>query len=136
VRDVFGENQHVADCWLMSLIKRCAAAVYAMSKYDCKQAMNLIDTLPNKVQGGAWALGLFGRCFYESAEYEIVSHPSDLFPYLTSTADNLGGVSTSPGTHSSTSEVSNLAACATWNGIRLSSGTWTIEPNYPAFPKT
>jgi hypothetical protein len=77
-RDVFGENQHVADCWLMCLIKRCAAAVYAMSKYDCKQAMNLIDTLPSKVQGGAWALGLFGRCFYESAEYEIVSSTPDL----------------------------------------------------------
>lgn len=69
-------QQRVADSWLMCLVRRCAAAHFELSRYNCKKAMHLMDTLPNKVQGGSWALCFYGRCFYELAEYEVVSRCS------------------------------------------------------------
>ena len=71
--NVLALQQQIADSWLMCLVRRCAAAYFELSRYSCKKAMNLVDTLPSKVQGGSWALCLFGRCFYELAEYEVVS---------------------------------------------------------------
>jgi len=71
--NVLAIQQQIADSWLMCLVRRCAAAYFELSRYSCKKAMNLVDTLPSKVQGGSWALCLFGRCFYELAEYEVVS---------------------------------------------------------------
>jgi hypothetical protein len=129
--DVLAIQQQIADSWLMCLVRRCAAAYFELSQYSCKKAMNLIDTLPGKVQGGSWSLCVFGRCFYELAEYGTVSRgvwsagsTRDGSPMLKSVP-----IVCRPETPLCDYARSSPIASGTWNGSRPSSGTWTNAPN-------
>jgi hypothetical protein len=78
--DIQAVQQHTADTWLLCLVRRCAAAYFELSRYECKKAMELLDTLPANVQAGSWSLCMFGRAFYEMADYEVVSIARYLSP--------------------------------------------------------
>lgn len=73
--DLQATQQLAADAWLMTLVRRCAAVWYELSRYECGKAIELVDTLPDQIQQGVWALSVYGRACYELAEYESVSCP-------------------------------------------------------------
>lgn len=66
-------QQRTADLWLLRIVQRCAAAYNDSCNYNCKTAINILNTLPVQVRRGSWATSLYAKCFYELADYRTVS---------------------------------------------------------------
>lgn len=68
------DQQLIADTWLLNLVRYCGNACRHFKRYDARACIALLESLPPKLQEGAWALSLLGRCYYEIANYTAVSN--------------------------------------------------------------
>lgn len=66
--------QQQADEWLRDLVRRCARAYRALSRFECKEALREMDGLPAEIQESIWGLEMVAKCFYEMANYTLVSY--------------------------------------------------------------
>lgn len=57
---------------MLKLIQRCGNAYREFKSYNIRDCIALLESLPVKLQEGAWCLSLLGRCYYELANYRLV----------------------------------------------------------------
>ncbi|KAJ9126244.1 hypothetical protein QFC24_001969 [Naganishia onofrii] len=78
-------QQRTADLWLLRIVQRCAAAYQELSNYNCRRAIDILNTLPAQLKRGAWATALYAKCYYELADYRNANtsyeHLRQLEPY-------------------------------------------------------
>lgn len=55
---------------LMELLRKLGAAYQEIGRYNCRKAVQLLDTLPPQHQDSGWVNSLKGKCHFELAEYK------------------------------------------------------------------
>jgi anaphase-promoting complex subunit 3 len=62
-------KQEEALKWLLELFKKIGTGYYALSRYECQEALQVYGSLPRTQQDTPWVLAQMGRAYYEQAAY-------------------------------------------------------------------
>lgn len=55
--------------WSLDLLKKLGGGYYSLSKFQCQEALQALNSLPSAQQSTPWVLSQMGRCHYEQAAY-------------------------------------------------------------------
>lgn len=55
--------------WLLELFSKLAAGYFALNRYRCQEAIQILNTLPQSQRETPWVLSQLGRAYYEQALY-------------------------------------------------------------------
>lgn len=59
---------------VMALLRELGRGYQALCSYNCRDAINILTSLPPQHYGTGWVLTHIGRAFFELAEYTQVTH--------------------------------------------------------------
>lgn len=62
-------RQEEALRWLLDLFKKLGSGYFALSQFQCEDALHLFDSLPRAQRDTPWVLAQMGRAYYEQAAY-------------------------------------------------------------------
>jgi len=62
-------KQEEALRWLLELFKKLGTGYFALSRYECQEALQVYSSLPRSQQDTPWVLAQMGRAYYEQAAY-------------------------------------------------------------------
>ena len=63
------DRQEDAVRWLLDLFKKCGSGYFALSQFQCQEAIQLYKALPRSQQETPWVMAQIGRAHYEQAAY-------------------------------------------------------------------
>jgi anaphase-promoting complex subunit 3 len=55
--------------WLLDLFKKLGSGYFALSQFQCQEALQIYGSLPRTQQDTPWVLAQMGRAYYEQAAY-------------------------------------------------------------------
>ncbi|KZF21690.1 TPR-like protein [Xylona heveae TC161] len=55
--------------WLLDVFSKLGAAYFALTRYQCQEALQIFCTLPQAQRETPWVLAQMGRAYYEQANY-------------------------------------------------------------------
>ena len=62
-------RQEEALRWLLELFRKLGSGYFALSRYDCMEALQVYSSLPRAQQDTPWVLTQIGKAYYEQAAY-------------------------------------------------------------------
>jgi anaphase-promoting complex subunit 3 len=62
-------RQEEALRWLLDLFKKLGSGYFALSQFQCQEALHIYESLPRPQQDTPWVLAQIGRAYYEQAAY-------------------------------------------------------------------
>jgi anaphase-promoting complex subunit 3 len=63
------KQQEDALRWLLDLFKKLGSGYFALSQFQCQEALQIYGSLPRAQQDSPWVLSQMGRAYYEQAAY-------------------------------------------------------------------